>query len=67
MGLCKDWPWRALLRDGNGRESFERSSCPLLSLLMGPGLGSLERGIKEEEGERGKAVGREEESQGEFP
>lgn len=48
-------------------ESFEMSSCPLLSLLMGPGLGSLEQGIEEEEGERGKAVGRQEESQGEFP
>lgn len=48
-------------------ESFETSSCPLLSLLMGPGLGSLEQGIEEEEGERRKAVGRQGESQGEFP
>ena len=37
-------------------ESFERPSCPFFSLQMGPGLGSLERGIEEEEGEKGKAV-----------
>lgn len=48
-------------------ESFERSFCPFFSLQIGPGLGSLERGIEEEEGEKGKAAGREEESQGEFP
>lgn len=35
----------------------------LLSLQMGPGLGSLERGIEEEEGEKGKVAGREEECQ----
>ena len=23
MDLSKDWPWRALLRDGNGRELWE--------------------------------------------
>lgn len=44
---------------------FERSSCPLVSRWAN--ARELDRGRKEEEGERGKGMGREEGSQGEFP